>query len=108
DVATKVYGLHIHLHGDGGGGYRDFPNQATKFDLIGVTVKAPNFNLQWGRNQGRTHAKYLDDLIQNELIKKYNIDLDKIYFSGVSGGAYFLTGSFIPEFGHNYNSGAFI
>src|SRR5690606_17233856 len=83
DVLTKTYGLHIHLHGDGGGGYRDFPNQATKFDLIGVTVKAPNQNLQWGRSQGRSHAKYVDDLIRNELVKKYNIDLDKIYFSGV-------------------------
>ena len=105
---NKAYGLHIHLHGDGGGGYRDFPNLEPKHDLIGVTVKAPNRNLQWGRREGRSHSNYVNDLIQNELVKKYNIDKTKIYFSGVSGGAYFLTGSFIPEFGHNYNSGAFI
>lgn len=102
----KIYGLHIHLHGDGGGGYRDFPNRETRFDLIGVTVKAPNTGLQWGRSQGVAHAQFLNDLIQNELIKKYNIDLDRIYFSGVSGGAYFLTGNFLPSFGQVYNSGA--
>ncbi len=67
----KVYGLHIHLHGDGGGGYRDFPNRETRFDLIGVTVKAPNTGLQWGRSQGVAHGQFLNDLIQNELVKKY-------------------------------------
>jgi hypothetical protein len=108
DVAQKVYGLHIHLHGDGGGGYRDFPNKDLRYDLIGVTVKAPNTNLQWGRAQGRAHALYVNELIQKELIKKYNVNLDRIYFSGVSGGAYFLMGSFLPEFGQTYNSAALI
>jgi hypothetical protein len=108
DAGQKVYGLHVHLHGDGGGGYRDFPNKETRYDLIGVTVKAPNTNLQWGRTVGRQHALYVNELIQKEVLKKYNINLDKIYFSGVSGGAYFLMGSFIPEFGANYNSAAMI
>jgi len=108
DVGQKVYGLHIHLHGDGGGGYQDFPNKDLRYDLVGVTVKAPNTNLQWGRAQGRAHALYMNDLIQKELVKKYNVNLDKIYFSGVSGGAYFLMGSFLPEFGQIYNSAAFV
>lgn len=108
DIGQKVYGLHIHLHGDGGGGYRDFPNKDARYDLIGVTVKAPNTNLQWGRAQGRAHALYVNELIQKELIKKYNVNLDRIYFSGVSGGAYFLMGSFLPEFGQLYNSAALV
>ncbi|WP_141734780.1 hypothetical protein [Oligoflexus tunisiensis] len=108
DVGQKIYGFHIHLHGDGGGGYTDFPNKEARYDLIGVTVKAPNPNLQWGRAQGRAHARYVNELIQNELVKKYNVNLDRIYFSGVSGGAYFLTGSLLPEFGQNYNSAALI
>ena len=107
-VGDKVYGLHIHLHGDGGGGYRDFPNEKPAHDLIGVTVKAPNFTLQWGRFAGVPHARYVNELIQNVLIKKFDIDLDRIYFSGVSGGAYFLTGNLIPAYGHLYNSGAFV
>lgn len=104
----KAYGLHIHLHGDGGGGYKDFPNKETRQNLIGVTVKAPSQSLQWGRQQGVAHANFLNDLIQNELAKKYNVDQDKIYFSGVSGGAYFLSGHFIPMFGRLYKSGAFL
>jgi hypothetical protein len=106
--ATKAYGLHIHLHGDGGGGYKDFPNKETRQDLIGVTVKAPNASLTWGRASGVAHANYLNDLIQNELVKKYNVDLDRIYFSGVSGGSYFLAGHFLPMYGHVYKRGAFL
>jgi predicted peptidase len=108
DSAQKVYGLHIHLHGDGGGGYRDFPNKELRYELIGVTIKAPNTNLQWGRAQGRAHALYVNELIQKELLKKYRVNLDRIYFSGVSGGAYFLMGSFLPEFGQLYNSAALV
>jgi len=108
DAGQKVFGLHIHLHGDGGGGYQDFPNKELRNDLIGVTIKAPNTNLQWGRAQGRPHALYVNDLIQKELLKKYPINLDRIFFSTVSGGSYFLTGSFLPEFGQLYQSAAFV
>ena len=108
DAGEKIYGLHIHFHGDGGGGYRDFPNVETRYDLIGVTVQAPDPNLRWGRNQGVVHGFYANDLVQNELIKKYNINLDRIFFSGVSGGAYFLSGSFIPTYGSQYASGAYL
>lgn len=104
----KPYGLHIHFHGDGGGGYRDFPNKETRNDLIGVTVKSPNAALTWGRADGVAHTLYAQELIQNELIKKYNVDLKRIYFSGVSGGAYFLAGSFIPAYGKVYRTGAFL
>lgn len=108
DASSKVYGLHIHLHGDGGGGYKDFPNKELRYELIGVSVKAPNQGMTWGRNAGKAHALYLNELIQNELVKKYNIDLDKIIFSTVSGGSYFITGNFIPEYGHIYQSKAFV
>ena len=108
DASVKVYGLHIHFHGDGGGGYRDFPNVETRHELMGVTVRAPSGNLRWGRGEGVAHSNYAQELIQNEIIKKYNINLDRIYFSGVSGGAYFLSGSFLPEYGNEYQSGAFL
>jgi hypothetical protein len=110
DAATgKLYGLHIHFHGDGGGGYRDFPNKALRDGLIGVTVKAPNQNLQWWVGQPAAYADYANALIQNELLKKYNIDPKRIYFSGVSGGSYFLAGNFLPKYGQTYaTSGAFL
>jgi hypothetical protein len=106
---SRPYGLHIHLHGDGGGGFDSFPNRRLANDLIGVAVRAPmTRNPQWGRSLGVEHANYLDGLIQNEILRKYNIRTDRIYFSGVSGGAYFLTGHFIPLFGQKYRSGALI
>ncbi|MFK7872666.1 MAG: hypothetical protein AB8C84_05770 [Oligoflexales bacterium] len=104
DVSQKVYGLHIHLHGDGGGGYTDFPNVETRYNLIGVTVRSPNQGTSWNRD-GQNFALYVDELIQNELLKKYNIDLDRIYFSTVSGGSYFMTGAFIPLYGAKYKTG---
>ena len=112
DTATgKLYGLHVHLHGDGGGGYQDFPNRATRDGLIGVAVLSPNEPgrmPQWARGAPVDHADFLNELIRNELLNKYNIDRDRIYFSGVSGGAYFLSGYFLPKYGAEYKSGAFL
>jgi hypothetical protein len=106
---SKTYGLNIHLHGDGGGDYGWLfqPNVriAKEHGLIGVVVLAPNFQRRW-YNDGMQNAKFLDELIQNEFFTKWNIDKSRVYFSGVSGGAQFLTGQFIPTYGAKYNSGA--
>lgn len=109
DAASgKLYGLHVHFHGDGGGGYRDFPNREIHQNLIGVTVKSPNQNLQWWVGSPVVHADYVNQLIQSEILRKYNVDTTRIYFSGVSGGSYFLSGYFLPKYGQLYNSGAFL
>ena len=108
DVATKTYGLHIHLHGDGGGGYTDFPNKETRNNLIGIAIKAPNAGMTWGRDEGVAHGQYVNELIEKVLLKNYNIDKDRIYFSGVSGGSYFLAGNFLPTFGAKYSAGAIL
>jgi hypothetical protein len=108
DAASgKVYGLHIHLHGDGADGYQKFPNKEMRQDLIGVAIRSPNDDA-WGREYGVEHARYVDELIQKDILSKYNIDRSRIYFSGVSGGAYFLSGHFIPLLGAKYNSGAML
>ncbi|MFK7825474.1 MAG: hypothetical protein AB8G05_15085 [Oligoflexales bacterium] len=104
DAASKVYGLHIHLHGDGGGGYQDFPNVETRFDLVGVTILSPNNGQSWNRD-GQNFSQFLHELIQDDLLAKYDIDLSKIYFSSVSGGSYFLTGAFVPLYGQFYKDG---
>jgi len=105
----KAYGLNIHLHGDGGGDYNWLyrPNVtiARRYDLIGVVVQAPNRQRRW-YNQGRENAAFLHELISQEFFANYNIDQSRVYFSGVSGGAQFLSGQFIPLYGHHYNSGA--
>jgi hypothetical protein len=109
DVSSKLYGLNIHLHGDGGGDYRWLFEDNVRFGLqhglIGVVVLAPNPERRWYR-QGEQNALFLHELVQNEIAKKYNIDLSRIYFSGVSGGSQFLTGQFIPLYGKRYRSGA--
>lgn len=107
-ASGKMYGLHVHFHGDGGGGYRDFPNRELRDGLIGVTVKSPNQSLQWWVGSPSAHADYANQLLQSELLRKYNIDTTRIYFSGVSGGSYFLSGYFLPKYGQLYNSGAFL
>ncbi|MEY4631509.1 MAG: hypothetical protein RIQ81_1629 [Pseudomonadota bacterium] len=109
DVSQKLYGLTIHLHGDGGGDYRwlfeDNVRIGLEHDLIGIVVLAPNAERRWYR-QGEQNARFLHELIQNEIAKKYDIDLNRVYFSGVSGGSQFLTGQFIPLYGRYYRSGA--
>lgn len=109
DVATKTYGLNIHLHGDGGGDYswlyRPNARIAQKHGLLGVVVMAPNASRRWYQD-GVRNAEFLHELIQKDILTRFNIDRTRIYFSGVSGGAQFLTGQFIPLYGLNYNTGA--
>jgi len=109
DAREKIYGLNVYLHGDGGGDYKwffkDNANIALTKNLIGVTVLAPNVGRQWYRN-GEANALFVHELIQNEILKKYNLDKTRIYFAGTSGGSQFLTGQFIPIYGFHYNSGA--
>jgi hypothetical protein len=111
DAASKTYGLNIYLHGDGGGDYTwvfdGNVRSSKKLGLIGVVVMAPNAERRW-YNDGMANARFLDELIQNEILKKYNIDRTRIYFTGTSGGSQFLGGQFIPTYGSKYNSGALL
>ncbi len=108
---TKPYGLSIYLHGDGGGDYSwvfdSLVKTSKKQNLIGIVVKAPNIERRW-YNGGLANAKFLDELIEKELLAKYNIDKTRIYFIGTSGGSQFLSGQFIPNYGSKYNSGALL
>jgi hypothetical protein len=108
---TKPYGLSVYLHGDGGGDYTwvfdSLVKTSKKHNLIGMVVKAPNFERRW-YNGGIANAKFLDELIEKELLAKYNIDKSRIYFIGTSGGSQFLGGQFIPNYGSKYNSGALL
>ncbi len=109
--ASKPYGLSIYLHGDGGGDYSWVFDSLVKtsktHNLIGMVVKAPNLERRW-YNGGLANAKFLDELIEKELLAKYNIEKSRIYFIGTSGGSQFLSGQFIPNYGSKYNSGALL
>jgi len=109
----KSYGLMIYIHGDGAADYNwffsDFSKVAKEQNLIPLAVKAPSSD-NWSK-EPEEKAVYLNQLLQSEIFKKYNIKKSDIYFVGVSSGQSFLTGTFIRLMGSTvdvYNGGAIL
>lgn len=107
----KSYGLLVLLHGSTASNYRNFVRQmakvSTQFDLIPVSVLAPN-GQGWNEGGEVNAANALHALVQDELIKKFNIDTRKVLFSGQSSGGGFLSTHFIPLHAKDYTGGAFM
>lgn len=101
---NKPYGLLVYCHGDGGQDYQWFfegnASIAKSHNLIGVTVYSPNRGEAWYGDD--KHTLFLHELLQQEIYKKYNIDMNRVYFAGASGGSEFLSGMFIPSYGKYY------
>src|SRR5262249_35850729 len=81
----------------------------TTYDLIPVSVLAPNGS---GWNEGGSQAQIdaagkLNELIQNDIFTKYNIDKTRIVFSGQSSGGGFFSTHFVPLQGKNYQGVVF-
>jgi len=108
---TTAHGLLILLHGSTASSYREFigrmENVANANGLIRVSVLAPNGS-GWNEGDQNQAATKLNDLVQKDLIAKYNIDNSKIFYSGQSSGGGFLASHFIPQFAQNYKGGAFL
>jgi hypothetical protein len=100
--AQGSMGLNVLLHGDGGTSFFDMPNQAVQKNLMGVTVLAPDPNLNWGGGSGENrvmgvpHAQAVNDLVKNELPKMMAFNSSQVYFTSVSGGSLLMSGYFIP------------
>lgn len=77
-------------------------------DMIAVSVRAPHLvgdtRSTWWENAS-SKGLYLTELLAY-LEKSYSIDLDRVIFTGVSGGSVFLNGLFIPQHAHAYGGGA--
>lgn len=105
------HGLLVLLHGSGASNYTTFVGMmasvAQDNDLIRVSVLAPN-GQGWNEGDQVAAAKLLDQLVQQDLFPKYNIDKNKVLFSGQSSGGGFLSTDFIPLYGKNYKGGAFL
>lgn len=106
-------GLLVLLHGSTASNYTRFvsmmANVAAQYDLIRVSVLAPNGQ---GWNEGGQQAQSqaadkLHALIQQDLFPKYDIDTSKILFSGQSSGGGFLSSHFVPLHAKDYRGGAF-
>ena len=106
-VANRPQGLLLFLHGSTASNYVNglgmFAQVAQQYDMIRVSVLAPNGQ---GWNEGGAAAQQqaatmLNTLIQKDLLTKYNIDTQKIFLTGQSSGAGFLSQYFVPMFAQN-------
>lgn len=108
---AKAHGLLILLHGSGASNYRNFVRTMAKVaeqhGLIRVSVLAPNRS-GWNEGDQNAAAEKLNQLIQTDLLPKYNIAKKKIIFSGQSSGGGFLSSHFVAKYGENYQGGAFL
>jgi len=112
DVQTGRYGMLVYLHGDGAwdyeGFWRDSKAIAFRHDLIAVHVQAPttgNAGRSWWI-AGDSNAEYLNALLQERVLRLYNIDRSKVIFSGQSGGPTFMTGTWMNRYMQQFLGGA--
>jgi MYXO-CTERM domain-containing protein len=88
--ADKAWPLVIGLHGDEGD-----PAMSVNFfwrtvpdgTFIFVAPKAPNASGSWYEEQA-SNSEWMDSLV-DALLSRYNVDLDRVYLWGLSGGAVF-------------------
>ncbi len=110
----NAYKVLAYFHGDTYSNYdlpfrsEAFRNFAKEQRLIIVSLRTPSNSQSWSRPDARAHAEYVHELLQKQVLGKYNIDLRHTYFVGQSGGGIFLAGTFIPQFGAQYRGGAFM
>jgi poly(3-hydroxybutyrate) depolymerase len=91
---SKPHGIIIHLHGDGGWEYDDqkyssipaYAELARKHNLMLVVPRTPDRTGTQTWWEGTASSQYAADLLK-DLGKKYNLDLNQVYWTGYSGGA---------------------
>ena len=106
-------GALFYFHGDGGNGQGALGSLSDivfKYGYHAVAIKTPFSNSWQGPIDSSNDSNpYPNAQAFNKFllhyIQKYNVDRNKIYFSGVSGGAMFLGGHFIPMYGRNFKGG---
>jgi hypothetical protein len=110
--ANKSYGMLVYLHGDGGADYTWLWNTivtvAQKNHLIPVAVMSPTANENgpswwWDADN---NAVFLDEVLNSQLLARYNIKQSQVIFSGASGGPTFMNGPWLRHFASNYRGGA--
>jgi predicted peptidase len=104
---TNAKGLLVYLHGDNANEvsslYRSLPAALSAHNLMSLFVYSPDGGKRW-YSSGRNHADFLNDFLKSEIFKKYNINLNQIYFVGVSGGSEFLGGYFLGRHLNNFTT----
>ncbi|MBB5749528.1 S-layer homology domain-containing protein [Micrococcus sp. TA1] len=90
---ARPHGIMIHLHGDGGWEYNDqkwssipeYLKLAEQHGMMLVVPRTPDqASKTWWRNA--SSSQWAADLLK-DLGRKYNLDLNQVYWTGYSGGA---------------------
>ncbi len=106
----KPHGLLVLLHGSSASNYKELigimATVAAQHDLLRVSVLAPN-GQGWNEGNQVQAAEQLHQLVQQDIYPKYNIDKDRVLFSGQSSGGGFLSSNFVPSHARDYAGGAF-
>lgn len=110
----KKPGLLVFFHGSGA-----TQSYATNFDaldavgkklgLLAMAVQAPNGWDTWAnhaRGPSNQHDRYVKNLLDKVFPTIPDLNKDKILFVGISAGATFLSGDFLPRFISRYRGGA--
>jgi hypothetical protein len=109
---TKL-GVLVYFHGSGStasyaANFSDLSKIAASFDLAPVALQAPDGAITWaekGPSSGR--IPYAQALLKTEVFgKSPNLDINKTIFVGVSAGATFIAGDFLPSHIKDYRGGA--
>lgn len=100
---SKPVGVIFQFHGDGGYEFthpdyklKKMAEVAKSKNMILVSMKAPNSQNVWWNDIER-NGDYVRSLIQNEVYGKYNIDKNKVWIVGYSGGSEFTSYEMLEE-----------
>lgn len=106
---NKSNRLVVFFHGDGGA--KKFESSAKTFSRIAkekkfdfLAVQAPG-GKNWHDN-GWEHGQWVSDLLRN--VRKPKKQHSYVIFAGISGGAVFIQGQFLPLFGAEFRGGALL
>jgi len=109
----RPHGILFHLHGDGALEYREpqwttipaYERIAEEHDLLLVVPRTPDTtgSITWW--EGEASARYAADLFTH-LGTRYDLDLDRVYLTGYSGGAEAITYKFMDAYSDRFTGGA--
>jgi hypothetical protein len=106
-------GVLVYFHGSGSTAnyaakFSDLSDIARQFDLTPVALQAPDGAITWAEKDAPSgRIPYAHALLKAEVFGKFpNLDANKSIFVGISAGATFISGDFLPSYINEYGGGA--
>ena len=98
---------HAQADWDDAGRLRRLARTGDRFKLYTVVFREPH-GLTWAKGQVGENVKFVDDWLESDLFKSYNIDRRRIVFAGVGGGADFAGQVFPVQTRFKYQGAAVV